>query len=168
MLPFFKGQALWEQVSNPSIGDIDDPTDTSVTWNAFGPVANNGDYIPWSTNIPTLRCPSDPGIGLPALGRTNYAVCLGDALHHDHAAFVGPGVTNRLEDSQEDHGLGQRAESRGVFVFRRFEPMRFRDILDGLANTIMMGDVATDLGDNGKCKRSIYPGQWIRLRDGDC
>ena len=40
LLPFFKGQALWEQVSNPSIGDIDDPTDTSVTWNAFGPVAN--------------------------------------------------------------------------------------------------------------------------------
>jgi prepilin-type processing-associated H-X9-DG protein len=28
------------------------------------------------------------------------------------------------------------------------ETSRFRDILDGLANTIMMGEIATDLGDN--------------------
>ena len=27
------------------------------------------------------------------------------------------------------------------------QEMRFRDILDGLANTIMMGEIATDLGD---------------------
>ena len=151
LLPFFEGQALWEQVSNPSIGDIDDPTDTSVTWPAFGPVANNGDYIPWSTEIPTLRCPSDPGVGLPALGRTNYAVCVGDTVHHTHASFIGAGQTANLDNIDNDHNVHQRTESRGVFIFRRFfEPMRFRDILDGLANTVMMGEIATDLGDRDK------------------
>ncbi|MGV3483843.1 MAG: DUF1559 domain-containing protein, partial [Planctomycetaceae bacterium] len=34
---------------------------------------------------------------------------------------------------------------RGMFVHRQF--MAFRDVLDGLANTIAMGEIATDLGD---------------------
>jgi prepilin-type processing-associated H-X9-DG protein len=39
-----------------------------------------------------------------------------------------------------------RAAGRGVFAPRRED--KFRDILDGLANTIMGGEIATDLGDN--------------------
>jgi hypothetical protein len=42
---------------------------------------NSGWYGPWMTEIPTLRCPSDPGVGLPASGRSNYAACLGDSTH---------------------------------------------------------------------------------------
>ena len=38
-----------------------------------------------------------------------------------------------------------RAACRGVFVAR--QDMKFRDILDGLANTIMCGEITTDLGD---------------------
>ena len=34
---------------------------------------------PWATELPFLRCPSDPGRGLPAFGRTNYAASLGDS-----------------------------------------------------------------------------------------
>ncbi len=33
------------------------------------------------TQIPTLHCPSDPGIGLPGQGRTNYAACEGDSTY---------------------------------------------------------------------------------------
>ena len=72
-------------------------------------------------------------------------------MHHTHASFIGAGETANLDNIDDDHNLHQRTESRGVFIFRRFfEPMRFRDILDGLANTIMMGEIATDLGDRDK------------------
>ncbi len=37
-------------------------------------------YDPWLTNVPTFRCPSDPGEGFPAQGRTNYGVNLGDSI----------------------------------------------------------------------------------------
>ena len=44
-------------------------------------------------------------------------------------------------------GLAQqtRASMRGAFVPR--QKAKFRDILDGLANTIAGGELATDLGD---------------------
>ena len=47
--------------------------------------------------------------------------------------------------------LATRGSCRGVFVPRT--DARFRDILDGLSNTIMMGEIKTDLGDNDKATR---------------
>ena len=87
LLPFFEGQATWEQVSNPLNENFDGSTPT-IPWPAMGPSPQNDDYIPWMTNLPTLRCPSDPGTGLPAMGRTNYAACLGDTLHVTN--IIGP------------------------------------------------------------------------------
>jgi prepilin-type processing-associated H-X9-DG protein len=45
-------------------------------------------------------------------------------------------------------GLAQRKResSRGMFVART--EVKFRDVLDGLSNTIMAGEIPTDLGDN--------------------
>ncbi|MFG0254215.1 MAG: DUF1559 domain-containing protein, partial [Rhodopirellula sp. JB053] len=81
--PFIEQQALWEQISNPLIGRTDgttaDPGGTTP-WPAFGPTPEEIQYIPWSTELPAFRCPSDPGTGLPALGRTNYAACMGDSI----------------------------------------------------------------------------------------
>ncbi len=68
LTPFMEQQALWEQISNPLSG-----------YQAMGPSPSTAAYTPWATEIPTLRCPSDPGVGLPALGRTNYAACQGDS-----------------------------------------------------------------------------------------
>ncbi|MEO1527096.1 MAG: DUF1559 domain-containing protein [Planctomycetota bacterium] len=157
--PFMEQQAVWEQIANPNSVDLTDPLTPRVPpWPAMGPtptdednaVANvnsrNTAYPPWMTQIPTLRCPSDPGTGLPAMGRTNYAACLGDALH-----FTDNGPTwfdLRGFPKPEIHFNSQidiRAAGRGVFVART--EMKFRDILDGLANTIMCGEIATDLGD---------------------
>ncbi|SMP73472.1 prepilin-type N-terminal cleavage/methylation domain-containing protein [Neorhodopirellula lusitana] len=95
LMPFMEQQALWEQISNP--------WDTgSGIIQAMGPQpdltleqhSDIGNYDPWLTNIPTLRCPSDPGIGLPAQGRTNYAACLGDSFvfHNGWDVIGGNGV----------------------------------------------------------------------------
>ncbi|TWT93929.1 DUF1559 domain-containing protein [Stieleria varia] len=147
LLPFMEQQGLWEQISNP----MDYNGDGTVDYQAMGPdprmtLAHHGTapYTPWLTDIPTLRCPSDPGVGLPAQGRTNYAACLGDSPHHMH---VGNEQDNGLTPNA-NWALAEKAACRGVFVASN--ETKFRDILDGLSNTIAAGEIATSLGDRDK------------------
>ena len=153
LLPFMEQQSLWEQISNPNDFDGDGAIDFPAmgpypTIQAFSPAyvtgASGVDYTPWRTEIPTLRCPSDPGVGAPAAGRTNYAESLGDTCNQP---FVGPanwavpGFATSTWNARVT-----KAASRGVFVPRT--DMSFKSISDGLSNTIMMGEIKTDLGDN--------------------
>jgi len=145
--PFVEQQALWEQISNPFDPDGIGPL---LPFPAMGPSPNTLAYRPWATDIATLRCPSDPGFGLPTLGRTNYGLCLGDSFRNsmqgaaDHLV-PGTGNANIPSNFTQDQANVSRASDRGVFVPRA--RMNFRDVLDGTANTIMMGELATDLGD---------------------
>ena len=142
LTPFIEQQALWEQISNP----LQDPI-TLGRFQSMGPTpeknlnshSTESRYQPWLTEISTLRCPSDPGTGLPGKGRTNYAACLGD-----QAFEVAWGATN---DNGTNNGnfATARGTLRGVFTCRN--RTRLRDILDGTANTICVGEINTDLGD---------------------
>jgi prepilin-type N-terminal cleavage/methylation domain-containing protein/prepilin-type processing-associated H-X9-DG protein len=153
LLPHVEQQALWEQIRYPNAERVDGNTNAGVgsvnnPWPAMGPTPHNWgagtQYIPWQTEIPTFRCPSDPGNGLPAGGRTNYAACLGDASSWNH---TGIPYYYLNEPNSAENFLSQqmRASGRGVFVTRM--TTRFRDILDGLSNTIAAGEIATDLGE---------------------
>lgn len=143
--PFMEQQALWEQISNP----LQDPI-TGDPFAAMGPGAYKrlashliSRYEPWLTEIPTLRCPSDPGQGLPAHARTNYASCLGDSAMVNHGPLypaAGPW------QPRTNLAVAARGSCRGAFVARMFT--KFRDFEDGLANTILVGEINTDLGDN--------------------
>jgi prepilin-type N-terminal cleavage/methylation domain-containing protein/prepilin-type processing-associated H-X9-DG protein len=112
-------------------------------WVAGGPETFHADYAPWNIEPPVLRCPSDPGIGRPALARTNYAACLGDGVV---AADSGP-MKEVKGVFVVDAKLAAQTEAamRGMFVPRVV--MRQADTTDGLSNTIMLAEVATDLGD---------------------
>jgi len=142
--PFIEQQAIWEQISNPY-------QTTGGTFQSMGPLPslslaeyNPNPYLPWITDIAGYRCPSDPGRGLPSMGRTNYAACMGDATHscsrENDAYEDSNGDTNSTRASYSS------AAARGAFIYRK--STRFRDILDGLANTIMCGEIISDLGDN--------------------
>ncbi|MGB7346799.1 MAG: DUF1559 domain-containing protein [Pirellulaceae bacterium] len=145
---FMEQQGLWEQIRNPSVQSATTgfsiPT-PSGNWPSMGPEPWQAEYIPWVTEIPTLRCPSDPGVGLPAFGRTNYAACLGDSIDMMDSGPIGIDANNNLIANNAGIASRARAACRGAFVAR--QDMRFRDILDGLSNTMVAGEIATDLGD---------------------
>ena len=74
------------------------------------------------------------------MGRSNYVACSGDTFW---------GVDNGpMEDNltrSERRAVQSQSVHRGVFIAH--QDVAFRDILDGLSNTIIMGEIATDLGD---------------------
>ena len=88
LTPFVEQQALWEKISNQSTEVTPGYTMPGTVlsyngiqmWPAMGPTPWVRQYAPWETDVPTYRCPSDPAIGLPGHGRSNYAACIGDAL----------------------------------------------------------------------------------------
>jgi prepilin-type N-terminal cleavage/methylation domain-containing protein/prepilin-type processing-associated H-X9-DG protein len=170
--PFVEQQALWEKISAPSAERLDGNTGAGIgtptnPWPPMGPTPQNIQYIPWGTEIPTYRCPSDPGTGLPALGRTNYAACMGDSHWRSQHGDFRPAYQGNSGWAQQS-----RAANRGVFT--QHKSMKFRDILDGLSNTIAMGEIATDLGDLdartiGKDHPEGQPGQTtIRQNPNTC
>ncbi|QDT09664.1 hypothetical protein K239x_16120 [Planctomycetes bacterium K23_9] len=148
-LPFMEQQGLWSQNSNPNAERSDGNTAAAIgtptnPWNAMGPTPDQIQYRPWVTEVPTYRCPSDPGIGLPALGRTNYAACLGDSMWQMELGFKDV----RRRDPTNNTSRNGRAACRGIFVTANHA--KFRDILDGLSNTIAMGEIITALQDGDK------------------
>ncbi len=158
LTPFFEQQALWEEISNPSTFNLENPgTLQSPPWPPMGPIPSGPGavegyrYRPWMTNIPTLRCPSDPGEGLPAKGRTNYGACMGDSWiwvsmlgQYGGGSWNTSSYTSRLN----------RSMGRGTFVFRL--ETKFKDILDGLSNTIAYGEHLTGLGDSDSRGQPAY------------
>ncbi|NND97812.1 MAG: DUF1559 domain-containing protein [Pirellulaceae bacterium] len=155
LTPFIEQQGLWSRISNPddeTVTGAAPPATTGLTgpprWPAMGPnprnYSRNPGYIPWATEVPTFRCPSDPGTGAPALGRTNYASCMGDSPSQWHHSIKNGNLTMAGNTNQIRH----RSVSRGFFMIRK--EAKFRDILDGLSNTIAMGEIISDLGDRDK------------------
>ncbi|TWU04483.1 DUF1559 domain-containing protein [Stieleria varia] len=155
MTPFMEQQALWEEISNPSTFDATNPNTPFTVpnvWPAMGPTPDHIRYRPWGTEIPTFRCPSDPGFGLPSLGRTNYAVCLGDSMWWSVRGPVNAAIRTGTGSpswkyNRQNTGWNQQSQAadRGLFV--PHAEAKFRDVLDGLSNTIAMGEIATYLGD---------------------
>ncbi len=142
--PFMEQQPLWESISQPNQERLDGGVQ-SPPYPAMGPAPWVGQYVPWRTEIPTLRCPSDPGSGLPAMGRTNYGPCLGDSVDFMNNGPIQIQMGVERKPAANWVAIRARSACRGVFTAR--QDTKFRDILDGMANTIMAGEIATDLGD---------------------
>jgi prepilin-type N-terminal cleavage/methylation domain-containing protein/prepilin-type processing-associated H-X9-DG protein len=154
LTPFIEQQAIWEKISNGGSETLNNMTPhpcTSGLWSPMGPNPradrdNSWWFVPWSTEIPTLRCPSDPGTGRPGRGRCNYGVCLGDS--YSQVWDNGPKEGNLSPPPDNWRPTWFAASDRGVFS--RKKATKFRDILDGLANTVAAGEIISDLGDRDK------------------
>ncbi|MDA0921865.1 MAG: DUF1559 domain-containing protein [Planctomycetota bacterium] len=96
-----------------------------------------GNSVPWSNNVPcvtaklpSIRCPSDPASDVDAArAHTNYFFSHGDNAWDQNPAWNGNGgrgIRGMFTCIRND-GQGGRARN-------------FRDITDGLSNTIAMGE----------------------------
>ncbi|TWU03307.1 DUF1559 domain-containing protein [Neorhodopirellula pilleata] len=137
LLPFIEQQGLWEQVVNP-FGFNRDDTVRNPPYPAMGPRPWDDNYQPWLTQVPGYRCPSDPARpGNNRVAFTNYVFCVGDAFfeqHHNGKDDNGVPSTHGTWGAED----GNRW-ARGMFHGRTFTG--FRDVLDGLSNTIAMGEI---------------------------
>ncbi|TWT94377.1 DUF1559 domain-containing protein [Neorhodopirellula pilleata] len=124
LVPFIEAQSLWEEISNPLPSG-------STNYPPMGPSVLDPNYPPWRTQTNAYRCPSDPALA-ETFALTNYTFCLGDAAHDLHQS----------NDQTQ----------RGMFGSERVR--RFKDITDGLANTIAMGEITVDLKD--RCVSGQY------------
>ncbi len=124
LAPFVESSDLWERISNPDGSQY--PAMGAAPWIEV--------YRPWTEQVSTYRCPSDPSEGKP-FGRSNYAVCLGDLARNIH----------------------HTSTRRGVFAGKLVTA--FGDLKDGTANTIMAGEICTMSGSGDRDIR----GQWVTL-----
>ncbi len=74
MTPFMEQQAMWERIRD---GVGTDQPNGVPPWNSS--------WEPYRTVLPGLRCPSDPGQGLPDFGPVNYGACMGDSIYTVHS-----------------------------------------------------------------------------------
>ena len=128
LLPQLEQGPLYELISSPL-------TINGINYNPFGDNTRDGStYEPWATDIPTLLCPSSPQIkliGTIQFGLTHYGFSGGDS-----ALFI----TDRSPSSW------QNAMNRVRGMFGRRTDRRFRDITDGMSNTIALGEMTTSRG----------------------
>jgi len=155
-LPFIEQQAMWEMISTG--------VSPSGAFRPMGPAPWTTTFDAWNTDMPTLRCPSDPSTGLPSQGRVNYAACQGDHARlvmsggkgqrgfwqrHDGSAPEpasvpdqdNVGITGGLLMDQSGAAAEARGTNRGFFWAR--SKTTFKSILDGLSNTIACGEINT-------------------------
>lgn len=96
------------------------------------PYWQGGDYTPWRTQIPILRCPSDAGKMMSgnwnSMGRNNYVFCIGDS--------------QRGIDLQEWEMQG--SATRGIF--QQCWGRSLVECQDGTSNTIALSEAGTANG----------------------
>ncbi|TWT64841.1 DUF1559 domain-containing protein [Allorhodopirellula solitaria] len=146
VLPMMEQQALWEQISNPFAYQRDLVTPQVPPFPAMGNGPWNTSYVPWLTQVPSLRCPSDPAVANQGeVAFNNYAACTGDAIREQHHSGIWHDGRDASQAGWDWGSAAEQPYARGAFRARHFT--RFRDFQDGLSNTLMAGEVACDLGD---------------------
>ncbi|WP_168565363.1 DUF1559 domain-containing protein [Crateriforma spongiae] len=135
LLPFLEQQPLWDTISNPVATQFNGNAAPNGAYPAMGPVPWTGQYTPWRTMVSPFNCPSDSGPAVTT-GTTNYAACVGDVV--DHLGSRNPA----------------KEVMRGLFMVATHR--KFRDIVDGTANTIAMAEITNSLGDRGVSGGGMY------------
>jgi hypothetical protein len=150
LLPFIEEQGLWDQISTPY------PPSNPV-FPAMGPAPwiDVAQYPPFGATIEKFHCPSNPGE--KSFG-TNFAFCYGDSVQYVGLSDLQ--IAAKLAESQEetDADLSMqsvrmaRVSQRGMFA--NGHVLKFRDVIDGLSNTIAMTELARS-GDRGRANAMV-------------
>ncbi len=122
---------------------------------AFDKLDFNADVVPqlqsaalsriWRQEIDTYVCPSDDYVN-PSNGKTNYAPSLGAQRMSGRGCNTYPGNTF----GTGRHGHGSSGDGNRIAgLWSRYQwAAKIRDITDGTANTIAMGEIRPKCGDH--------------------
>jgi prepilin-type N-terminal cleavage/methylation domain-containing protein len=130
--PFFKGAPGWAWcvhllpfLEQQPLYDHSVHLDLSVT--------HDKNKIVRETVISTFRCPSDPALETSDLGGCRYQVAASN--------YVGVFGSNELHEAVEQVESGGQCLGDGVFFHN--QRIRFRQIVDGLSRTFVVGERGT-------------------------
>jgi hypothetical protein len=146
--PFIEHQILWESIVNPYVSPK-----TKEVFPSMGPVPwyDASIYQPWGRSPSVYQCPETgqpkapevppqvvytltiPGANIAGV-MTSYVACYGDGT-----LDAGKIVDLKNDDSR----IRALAGNRGIF--HAGQPRRFRDILDGLSNTMMFSEAVANI-----------------------
>lgn len=148
LLPFLEQQAAWSKLTARRGG-----------YPPMGPVPSYdpAEYELWSVQFDAFLCPSDPAVKQD-YGMRSYVMNYGDAVDS---------VGRLFDDTAEDQVL-RKLVGRGAFV--PHTPVKFRDIVDGLSNTILFSETMIGVGttkSGARVVRGVYgliesPGNALR------
>ncbi|KLU02444.1 putative transmembrane region and signal peptide protein [Rhodopirellula islandica] len=122
LTPFMEQQALWEKIANPlRVNGESFPAMGPAPW--FDP----DKYTPWRQRPEGMVCPADPTAkDFPTAA--SYTINYGDAVMN-----VGASPLEDMPPYDRTPGA-----LRGMFGYQMV--FRFRDVLDGLSNTLLMSE----------------------------
>lgn len=143
LVPFMESNSLWGEITNPL------PVGT-VLYPSMGPSPTDKRYPPWRANFLPYQCPTSvdfDGEAVSKFGRSNYTFCIGDIAKNIHR----PKSMNQV---------------RGTFSPRVVT--RFRDITDGLSNTIAAAEIANRRGRHKQGQFVVDESPSVLDRPSDC
>ncbi|WP_413431331.1 DUF1559 domain-containing protein [Crateriforma spongiae] len=148
LLPFLEQQPLWDTISNPVTVQFNGNAAPNGAYPAMGPCPWRGGYTSWRTMVSAFNCPSDSGPAVTT-GTTNYAAVVGDCVR----ALASSNPPKEVR--------------RGMFASTT--PTRFRDVVDGTANTMALAEITNSLGDRGVSGGGAYDiGGDVNLSPQEC
>lgn len=141
LTPFVEQQALWEIIANPYRNP-----ETGEMFPPMGPVPwyPAEKYGPWGMSPDVFHCPDNNGPPQPtSQPKKRYTLVpeINQSTTTSYVACYGDGTFLQAEQKLKNNETmrRRRAANRGMFV--PVTPIKFRDILDGLSNTVMFSEV---------------------------
>lgn len=156
-----RGEVFESMTADPSPGESDIADDSEPVLIVRGGPEPWQIFDAWMTEPPVLRCPSDPGVGRPSMGRTNYAACLGDGMMTSNSGPMKD--VNGTFVVDPELAIECDAAMRGVFVPRVITQRG--SIKDGQSYTLLLGEICTGLGDRDARTDAVVGPDEATIRD---